>query len=114
VRSVLRDLDAFCQSSGHRTPARATVYKFLARCDGHIYLAADLPEAVRRALYNLAPDAEVPGHQLAFYCFNYGGLEAISFASGLPWLDLYQAARVRGWRPKSLGLLKAAMRVRGI
>jgi hypothetical protein len=56
----------------------------------------------------------VPGHQLAFYCFNYGSLGAISYAAGLPWLDLYQARRMRGWRPRSFGLLLAVMRRRGL
>jgi hypothetical protein len=56
----------------------------------------------------------VPGHQLAFYCFDYGSLAAISFAAGLPWLDLYQARRMRGWRPRSFGLLAAVMRRRGL
>ena len=75
---------------------------------------ATLPTPVVEALYNIAPDWRVPGHQLAFYCFNYGSLGAISFAAGLPWLDLYQARRMRGWRPRSFGLLSAVMRRRGL
>jgi hypothetical protein len=66
------------------------------------------------ALYNLSPADRIPGHQLAFYCFNYGSLAAISYAAGLPWLDLYQARFLRGWRPRSAGLLEAVMRARGI
>lgn len=56
----------------------------------------------------------MPGPQLAFYCLNYGSLAAISYAAGLPWLDLYQAGRLRGWRPRSRGLLDAVLRARGI
>ena len=66
------------------------------------------------ALYNLAPESEVPAHQVAFYCFNYGDLAAASFAAGLPWLALYQAARLPGWRARSRGLLEATLRVRNI
>ena len=69
---------------------------------------------VAATLYNLAPDAVVPGAQLVFYCFNYGSLAAMSFAAGLPWLDLRRASRLRGWRSRSRGLLDAVMRVRGI
>ncbi|HEV8240093.1 MAG TPA: hypothetical protein VGS57_12050 [Thermoanaerobaculia bacterium] len=78
------------------------------------YSIAGLPAAVRATLYNLSDTGEVPGHQLAFYCFNYGGLEAMSFAAGLPWLALYQAARMRGWRPRSRGLLAAVLDAREI
>ena len=93
---------------------RASLYNALARIEGHTYAIADLPAPVARALYNLAATGRVPGHQLAFYCFNYGSVPAISFAAGLPWLDLYQARRFRGWRPRSAGLLEAVMRARGI
>ena len=65
-------------------------------------------------MYNLGPEAEVPGHQLAFYCFNYGDLPAVSFAAGLPWLALYQARRLPGYRARSRGLIDAVMRVRGV
>jgi hypothetical protein len=85
-----------------------------ARIEGHVYDISALPPHVREALYNLAPDGTVPGHQLAFYCFNHGSLAAASYAAGLPWLDLYQAARLRGWRPRSWGLLRAALRARGL
>ncbi|HVS12347.1 MAG TPA: hypothetical protein VMV46_00345 [Thermoanaerobaculia bacterium] len=73
-----------------------------------------LPAPVRESLYNLSEDGTVPGHQLAFHCFNYGSLQAMSFAAGLPWLALYQAARLPGWRPRSKGLLDAILRTRGI
>ncbi|MCX6549893.1 MAG: hypothetical protein NTY02_02600, partial [Acidobacteria bacterium] len=103
-----------CVSSGLRPPARSSLYNTLARIEGHRYRVADLPGHVVRALYNLAITGDVPGHQLAFYCFNYGSMRAISYAAGLPWLDLYQALHVRGWRPRSRGLLAAVMRTRGI
>jgi non-specific serine/threonine protein kinase len=34
--------------------------------------------------------------------------------AGLPWLDLYQARRARGWRTRSRGLLDAVLRAREI
>ena len=103
-----------CLSAGLKVPARASLYNALARLDGHVYAVGTLPPAVVEALYNIAPDGLVPGRQLAFYCFNYGSLPAISYAAGLPWLDLFQARRLRGWRPRSLGLLLAVMRRRGL
>lgn len=114
LAAVLRVLAARCRRDGLRTPARATLYNALGRIAGHRYPIPDLPAHVRLALYNLSDDGAVPGHQLAFYCFNYGDLAAASFAAGLPWLDLYQAARLRGWRPRSRGLLEAALAARGI
>ena len=84
------------------------------RIDGHTYRIPDLPSHVRDALYNLDPEGSVLGHQLVFYALQYGTLRAVSYAAGLPWLDLYQAARLRGWRPQSRGLLDAALLVRGI
>jgi len=71
-------------------------------------------EGSRAALYNLPRDGEVPGEQLAFYCFNYGDLKAVQYAAGLPWLPLYRAYRMRGWRAQSRGLLRAALLARGI
>jgi hypothetical protein len=103
-----------CRSAGLKTPVRASLYNALARLEGHNYTVATLPTLVVEALYNIAPDGRVPGQQLAFYCFNYGSLGAISYAAGLPWLDLYQARRLRGWRPRSFGLLLAVMRRRGL
>jgi hypothetical protein len=49
-----------------------------------------------------------------FHCLNYGTLPAMCYAAGLPWLDLFQASQLRGWRPRSRSLLQAVMRVRGI
>jgi hypothetical protein len=109
-----REIAAACASSGVKPPARASLYNALARIDGHRYRIADVPGHVAQALYNLAPTGDVPGHQLAFYCFNYGSMHAVSYAAGLPWLDLYQALQVRGWRPRSRGLLAAVLRARRI
>lgn len=114
VRDVIEALVDHCESRGLRPPARATVYQWMARAPARSYRVAELPVAARETLYNLAESGEVPGHQLAFYCLNYGGLGAASFAAGLPWLALYQAARLPGWRERSRGLLDAIMRVRGI
>jgi hypothetical protein len=111
---VQRTLEAQCRRDRQRPPARATLYNALPRVACHEYQIRDLPAQVRRALYNLSDAGTVPGHQLAFYCFNYGDLAAASFAAGLPWLDLYQAARLPGWRPRSRGLLDATVAARGI
>ncbi|HET9765653.1 MAG TPA: hypothetical protein VFS60_02325 [Thermoanaerobaculia bacterium] len=86
----------------------------MATTPARSYSIVELPAAARVTLYNLSQTGEVPGHQLAFHCFNYGGLEAMSFAAGLPWLALYQAGRMRGWRPRSRGLLTAVLAARGI
>lgn len=109
---LTREIVAVCAREGWSTPSRATIYKILARAEGHGYAIERLPAAVRRCLYNLPETGVIPGRQLAFYCFNYGDLEAVTFAATLPWLDLYQAAQVRGWRPRSRGLLRAVRRVR--
>lgn len=107
-----RRIARLCAAEGLKTPARATLYNALNRIEGHSYAISALPPRVVEALYNFAPTGLVPGHQLAFYCLNYGSLAAMSFAAGLPWLDLYQAERLRGWRPRSRGLLTAIMRAR--
>lgn len=73
-----------------------------------------LPESVRRSLHNLGKDAIVPGNQVAFAAFNRGDTLALCWASGLPWPCLRHAARLPGFRPKSLALLFAVMRYRGI
>ena len=114
VARVHRDIVAACIGAGLKPPARASLYNALARIDGHRYRVADLPDHVAEAVHNLAPGSDVPGHQLAFSCFNHGSLAAVSYAAALPWLDLYQAARVRGWRARSRGLLAAVMRARGL
>lgn len=114
MRWVRRELDAFCLQRGVRPPARTTLYQLMKTLPSRSRVAADLPPAVRETLYNLSQDSSVPGHQLAFHCLNYGGLSAVSYAAGLPWLALYQASLMRGWRPKSRGLLDAILEVRGI
>jgi hypothetical protein len=111
LRQRVADL---CAASGLKPPARATLYNAFDRLEPRRYHVSTLPPRAVAALYNLAPDSVVPGPQLAFYCFNYGSLAAVSFAAGLPWLDLYQARRLRGWRPRSRGLFDAVMRVRGL
>jgi hypothetical protein len=103
-----------CQQSGLDAPSRATVYKLLRRVDGPAYRLSSLPKDVQDALYNLGPDNLVPAAQVVFYCFNYGNLRAVQWAATLPWLALYQARRMRGWRSKSRGLLLAAARARGV
>jgi hypothetical protein len=112
MAEVRRDLEAWCARRQLRAPSRATLYNVLPGIKGHAYRVSDLPPAVRHALYNFGPDATVPGHQLVFYCLNYGSLAAVGYAAGLPWLDLSQAARLRGWRPGSRGLLTAILRAR--
>jgi len=114
TKDLLRDLDEACRSRGLEPPSRASVYKLLERLPVATRRLADLPPAVRDALYNLAPDSAVPEHQLAFYCFNYGTLAAVSFAAGLPWLALYQALRLPGYHARSHGLVAAVARARRI
>ena len=137
VRAIQSELRSFCRARGLRPPARSTLYQLMDRLPPRGYAIADLPAAVRQTLYNfvresstsadvverspegrqrnnLPSDTTVPGHQLAFHCLNYGGLEAMSFAAGLPWLALHQAAQMRGWRPRSRGLLEAILHARGL
>lgn len=114
VRDLVERLGAFARERGLRPPARATVYSFMARAPVRRYRVSELPPLVRATLFNLAPDSDVPGDQLAFHCFNYGGTEAMSFAAGLPWRHLHVAWRKRGWRPRSRGLLEAVMRARNL
>lgn len=114
MAAVQRGVVEFCVTNGLRPPSRASLYAAFSKIPGHTYPVSQLPPHVVDVLYNLAPSGTVPGHQLAFYCFNYGSLAAVSYAAGLPWLDLYQASRLRGWRPRSRGLLEAVMRARAI
>jgi hypothetical protein len=114
MADMLERITERCRNEGLTPPSRATVYKLLGTLPTPAYRVAELPPAVGSALYNLTPESEVPGHQVAFYCFNYGDLSAVSFAAGLPWLALYQARRLAGYRAKSRGLLEAILRVRGI
>ena len=114
MAALLRRLRTSCDRAETRAPSRATVYGYLARARTPERRVSDLPAVVQRALYNLDPDSRVPEAQIAFYCFNYGQLGAVSFAAGLPWLALYQARRMRGWRKRSRGLIEAVARVRKI
>lgn len=109
MKDVLEAVRAVCRREGLPVPSRATVYRFLEYCPPRQVRVADLPTSVRGALYNLDPGRMVPGHQLAYYVFNYGDAQAMSYAAGLPWLDLYQASRMRGWRTRSLGVLRAVL-----
>jgi len=102
-----------CAEAGIRPPSRASLYAAFDSIEGHVYEISSLPAAVVECLYNLPREGTVPGHQLVLYCLNYGSLAAMSFAAGLPWLDLHQARRLRGWRARSRGLLLAALRARG-
>lgn len=107
MRTLMRDIQVFCNAHALSIPSRATLYKLLPGLPVPAYRAGDLPQSVQDALYNQDPDTLVPGHQVAFYCFNYGNSRAVSFAAGLPWLALYQAVRLPGYRKKSLGLALA-------
>ncbi len=113
LSEVAHEIAAFCGSVGCRPPSRSSVYNAVARAKAPEYQLAQLPEDVVRALYNLE-GPRVGGGQLVFHAFNYGSPRAISFAAGLPWLCLVDAAKRRGWRPKSRSLLTAVMQYRGI
>ncbi len=114
MRELVASLGSFCAARGLRRPSRAALYRLLERLPCHEYAAASLPPEVGQTLYNVALDQPVPGSQLAFHCFNYGGPRALSFAAGLPWLDLYQASRKPGWRPMSRSMFEAICRIRRI
>jgi hypothetical protein len=94
-------------------PSRASIYNAFARVAPPSFEKGLLPPEVQAALHNVG-DGPVPGRQVAFAAFNYGDERALSFAAGLPWSCLYQAARMRGFRAKSLALLRAVMAFRGI
>jgi hypothetical protein len=114
MREMLLAIEAGCRERGRVPPSRATVYKLMRTLPGPTFRKGDLPPSVQAALYNLAPESEVPAHQVGFACFNYGDLCALHFAAGLPWLVLYQALRTPGYRRKSRGLAEAVARVRGV
>lgn len=113
VVAVWRAVDAWCRRHGLESPSRATVYGVIARVEPPLVALDDLPHAVRRCLHNVGA-GPVPGQQVVFAAFNYGDPRALSFASGMPWPCLYRAARMPGFRAKSLGLLRAVMAYRGI
>lgn len=99
MREMLDEIAEVCRQIRETTPSRATIYRFMAQCPPRQVRIADLPDSVRETLYNLDHNGLVPGHQLAFYAFSFGDMRALSFATGLPWPDLYQADRMRGWPP---------------
>lgn len=114
MAEILAQVGKRCRRRGVEPPSRATVYKLLKSLPTQTYRVSNLPPPVRRALYNLGSDSDVPAHQVAFYCFNYGDLAAVSFAAGLPWLAIHQALQAPGYRARSRGLVEAVARARGI
>lgn len=114
MSEVLDQVAEQCQREGLKPPSRATAYKLLATLPTATFRHSTLPPAVQHALYNLTGESDIPAHQVAFYCFNYGDLAAVGFAAALPWLALYQAGRMPGYRARSRGLLDAVMRARGV
>ena len=110
---VSRGLAEFCRRSGRRVPARSTVYNAVNRLPPIQYDREALPGAIKRTLHNVG-GARIAGRQIVFAAFNYGDVAAISYASALPWSCLWTAAQIRGWRPKSLALLRAVMHRRGM
>jgi hypothetical protein len=114
IRNVMLEIAASCKLENMPVPSRATIYNLIERLEAPVYLKSSLPRAVANALYNVADETLVPGHQVAFHAFNYGDTAALCFAAGMPWICLRKAARLRGWRPKSRGLLEAVMQYRGI
>ena len=114
MAEALAEIAKRCRRERVRPPSRATVYKLLDTLPTRSYSFRDLPPPVQDALYNLGPGSEVPGHQVAFHCFNYGDTAAMSYASGLPWLAIRQALNLPGWRARSRGLAEAVAQTRGV
>jgi len=114
MADLLAEIGRFCKDRELRTPSRAALYRLLDRIPANTHALASLPPHVRLTLHNVDPAAPIPGDQIAFRCFHDGGLRAMSFAAGMPWLDLHLARRKRGWRPRSRGLIDAVCRVRRI
>lgn len=113
IGGVALRVEQYCAERGLPAPRRSTVYNAVRRARCPEYTVAALPECVRETLYNFE-GTTLSGAHVAFHAFNYGSTSALSFASGLPWLCLVQASERRGWRPKSLSLLRAVMSFRGI
>jgi hypothetical protein len=114
TRDIMRELRTSCRRARLRAPSRATIYNAIGRCPAPRYRVLELPDYIQVALFNVDPEAEIDGSQVAFYAFNHGDVRAACWAAGLPWLALHHAARLRGWRPKSRGLLVAVMHRRRI
>lgn len=111
MSEIHREIQAFCRGRSLTPPSRSTLYNALERAPVPCYRTNELPHEVRRTLHNVG-EGVVPGHQLVFAAFNYGDTRALSFASGLPWICLYRASKLGGWRPKSRGLLQAILACR--
>ncbi len=114
MTKLMKDLSTFCDKNQLPCPSRASIYNFAKHVPANTYDPAQLQEDIRATLYNLDDQTRIPGHQLVYYAFHYGTLRAVSQASGLPWIDLYQASFLPAWRPKSRCLLEAVLRARGI
>lgn len=114
MRELVEAMAKHCRRHRVAPPARATLYASLSRSPAAFFPMRSLPTSVRRALHNLGDDAVVPGDQVAFAAFNRGDTQALCWASSLPWYCLRQASMIAGFRPKSLALLVAVMKYRGI
>lgn len=114
MKLLLSSISRFAEEHELRPPSRATIYELMNELSPPSYRVGELPSPVREALHNLTEETIVPGHQLVFECFHRGSLAAMSFAAGLPWLAIHQAARLPGWRARSRGPLDAVRLVRGI
>jgi hypothetical protein len=105
TRDLMKDVTKRCRKRGLQAPSRATVYKLMSRLPARTYRVGDLPAVVQKSLYNLRPESEVPGHQLAFCCFNYGQLRGRpSLAVPLPgrqdaWVHHEEPRTARGRAP---------------
>jgi hypothetical protein len=113
ILAVMQSLRQACERLQQPPPSRTSIYNAIARARPPQYQVCELPPAVQSCLLNV-DGVEIGGAQLVFHAFNYGTLEALSFAAGLPWLCLLRAAEWRGFRPKSYALLRAVMAYRGI
>jgi hypothetical protein len=67
-------------------PSCASLYNAIKRAKSPVYRVADLPKAVQDTLLNV-DNPEIDGAHLAFCILNYGSLEALRFAAGLPWIS---------------------------
>lgn len=114
LSAVLREMEALANRIGEKPLSRATLYNYLGRAPANAWCLDELPPDVVATLHNVDPDQPVPGHHVALRAFQDGSLCAVSWAAGMPWWDLWQARRRRGWRPRSKGLLDAVCRTRGI
>src|SRR5512140_1053164 len=104
VGEVYRQLQQRCRRLRAPCPSRSTVYNAIERVVPPSFASDELPAAVRACLHNVAA-GPIPGHQVVYAAFNYGDTRALSFAAGMPWSCLHRAAKMPGFRPKSLGLL---------